>query len=149
MSSKVIPARSQAGPRCSQRISLKLSRHSWRPSHFVRPAREVFGGMPTLSVEARLIGPGLRRLPCHDTPQRGTDQAAAVISLPLSAACGRLHTTDGHGTAPRDLAQASSGSTIADRVGSGWVCMARTNGPSATTTALAPMATANARYSVS
>ena len=50
---------------------------------------------------------------------------------------------------PRALAQVSRGRTIAERLGSGCDLIDWTKGPSAATTALAPMAMANARYNVS
>ena len=50
----------------------------------------------------------------------------------------------GHATTSRDRAQASSDSIIPDTSGSGWLPIDRRNGPSAATTARAPMANAKA-----
>ena len=94
---------------------------------------------------------GLRALRCPGRIQ-GADEHHAQDELVLSLALGTG--MDGGClvlgyASPLPCSQSASGMSIAANAGSGWLRMAFTNGPSATTTPRAPIAMAKATYKVS
>ena len=104
---------------------------------------------------------GGSRKKCRDyRPRGGQHGSDGLIQPPKAhvgypprcdptASAGRIGKAAVRQATPFDSAHPSSGISMAARTGSGWARMARTKGPSDTTTPLAPIAMAKARYKVS